>query len=29
MLVFNRNNCFAFSDTHGNHRCLQVPEMLF
>ena len=20
---------FAFSDTHGNHRRLQVPEILF
>lgn len=27
-MIFNIDNkiCFAFSDTHGNHRKLQVPE---
>ena len=26
MYYINNNNIFAFSDTHGSHRCLQVPE---
>lgn len=25
-LKFNDSSIFAFSDTHGNHRVLQVPE---
>lgn len=26
MIVINHHNLFAFSDTHGNHHCLKVPE---
>ncbi|MBP5319291.1 MAG: metallophosphoesterase [Paludibacteraceae bacterium] len=26
MIILNEQNIFAFSDTHGHHRALQVPE---
>ena len=26
MIVINHHKLFAFSDTHGHHRALQVPE---
>jgi predicted phosphodiesterase len=28
ILNLNNKNIFDFSDTHGNHRALQVPEIV-